>query len=262
MEILDLLKSFGFTSYESSAYLALLSKHPSNGSQVSRVSGVARSRIYDVLRGLLKRGLVFEVEVGKYVPLPFEELQKQLRTQFETNLNSLEEQLSKQFQDTSHEFIFTLQGYENVIARACEIIDKAQKELYLRMFPNSWKRLRESIQNALSRGVGIRLICMGEMPKICDLQITHPENQNLIKKLGGESLDIVSDKTETLVGIFVSNQIDNSPFIWSQNRWFVVANRDSLRHDYYHYFLDKIYEQGENMSNHDKQIYEFIKIDD
>ena len=262
MDMLDLLKSFGFTSYESLAYLSLLTQHPVNGSQLSRVSGVARSRVYDVLRGLLKRGLVFEVEQGKYVPLPFEELKKQLRSQCEANLNSLEEQLSSRFQDTAYEFIYTLQGYDNVIARAREIINKAQKELYLRMFPNTWERLRPAIQNALNRGVSIRLICMGEMPQVCDMQVTHPDIADLGRKLGGESLDVVADKKETLMGIFLSNEADSSPFIWSRNRWFVVANRDSLRHDFYHYFLNKIVEQGEEMSARDKKIYEFIKIDD
>ena len=161
MDTLDLLKSFGFTAYESQAYLSLLNQHPINGSQLSLVSGVARSRIYDVLRGLAKRGLVFEVEKGKYVPLPFEELKKQLRSQCEANLNSLEEQLSVQFQNTAYEFIYTLQGCENIFARAVEVIVKARKELYLRMFPGSWERLRPAIEKALARGVSIRLICMG-----------------------------------------------------------------------------------------------------
>ena len=94
------------------------------------------------------------------------------------------------------------------------------------------------------------------------MQVTHPDSKHLSDKLGGESLDIVADKRETLMGIFLTGQADESPFIWSRNGWFVVANRDSLRHDFYHYFLDKIVEQGKEMTGRDKKIYEFIKIDD
>jgi sugar-specific transcriptional regulator TrmB len=69
MDIAALLRDFAFSKYESACYLALLNQHPANGSQVSKISGIARSRIYDVLRALAKKGLVFEVDKGRYVPL-------------------------------------------------------------------------------------------------------------------------------------------------------------------------------------------------
>ena len=91
MDIAAILQDFAFSKYESSCYLTLLAKHPSNGSQLSTLSGIARSRIYDVLRGLAKKKLVFEIEKGLYVPLPFEELKKRLRGQFDSNLKILDE---------------------------------------------------------------------------------------------------------------------------------------------------------------------------
>jgi sugar-specific transcriptional regulator TrmB len=48
MDVAAILRDFAFSKYESSCYLALLAKHPANGSQFSRLSGIARSRIYDV----------------------------------------------------------------------------------------------------------------------------------------------------------------------------------------------------------------------
>ena len=90
MDITSLLTDFAFSKYESSCYLALLSQHPCNGSQLSKLSGIARSRIYDVLRSLARKGVVFEIEKGLFVPLPFEELKKRLQNQFESNLTLLE----------------------------------------------------------------------------------------------------------------------------------------------------------------------------
>jgi sugar-specific transcriptional regulator TrmB len=86
MDVAALLRDFAFSKYESSCYLALLAKHPANGSKLSKLSGIARSRIYDVLRNLANKKVVFEIEKGLYVPLPFEELKKRLRSQFESNL--------------------------------------------------------------------------------------------------------------------------------------------------------------------------------
>jgi hypothetical protein len=143
-----------------------------------------------------------------------------------------------------------------------DIIQSARVELYLRLFPNTYKQLEKGLEEAKLRGVGIRLVTMGSMPLTHTYQVIHPFCTELIEKIGGESIDIIADKSEALVGIFETGKIDTSPIIWTRNRWFVTANRDSLRHDFYHYFLDKLYERNEPLSDREKEIYEFIKRDD
>jgi len=262
MDIASILRDFAFSKYESSCYLALLAKHPSNGSQLSMLSGIARSRIYDVLRGLAKKKLVFEIEKGLYVPLPFEELKKRLRGQFESNLKILDDQLDAMVEQSGFEYLFTLNGVDEVTAKAMDIINSAQQELYLRLFPETWGRLRKQIERAVHRGVVVRFIAMGPMDFVYDIQVFHPDVDHIKNKLGGESIDIIADKAEAIAGIFETDNMNRSPFIWTRNHWFVIANRDSLRHDFYHYFLDKLYERGESLSTRDKQIYAFIKADD
>ena len=262
MDLTAILSDFAFSKYESSCYLSLLARHPANGSQLSKMSGIARSRIYDVLRSLANKKLVFEIETGMYVPLPFEELKKRLRGRFEANLKILDEELDSMVQQTQFEYLYTLNGMEEVIAKAGDIINSAATELYLRLFPESWRRLRRHIDKAIQRGVVVRFVSMGPMDLVYDIQVLHPEIRHLKDKLGGESLDIISDNTEAIAGIFEIRNANQSPFIWTRNRWFVTANRDSLRHDFYHYFLDKIYEKGESLSARDKRIYAFIKADD
>lgn len=262
MDVTAILQDFAFSKYESTCYLTLLAHHPSNGSQLSKLSGIARSRIYDVLRGLVKKKVIFEIEKGLYVPLPFEELKKRLRSQFESNLEVLEEQLDTVIQQSSFEYLFTLHGTGEVLAKARDIVQGARKELYLRLFPATWKRLRPVIDRATDRGVSVRFVSMGPMERVCDIQVDHPGGEGLKGKLGGESVDIVADKSEALSGIFFSDRPEASSFIWTRNHWFVTANRDSLRHDFYHYFLDKLYERKEALSARDRRIYAFIKEDD
>jgi sugar-specific transcriptional regulator TrmB len=262
LDIASLLRDFAFSKYESACYLALVARHPSNGSQLSKLSGVARSRIYDVLRGLVKKGIVFEIEKGSYVPLPFEELKTRFRSQFESNLELLEKQLATVAQEADYEYLLTLKGRDTVLAKATDIIEAASTVLYLRLFPFSWKRLASTLHAAAKRGVGIRLIAMGAIPSTFDIQVSHPEVAGLFQKLGGETIDIIADRTEALVGMFEAEHPDQSQAIWTRNRWFVTANRDSLRHDFYHYFLDKLYEQGQTLSAHDQAIYDLIKNDD
>jgi hypothetical protein len=102
---------------------------------------------------------------------------------------------------------------------------------------------------------------MGPIPVKFEIQVVHPESDDLLKSIGGRSFDIIADKTEALVGIFELGQENQSPINWTRNRWFVIANRDSLRHDFYHYFLEKTYERGQTLSDEEKKIYAFIKAD-
>ena len=262
MDIATILRDFAFSKYESSCYLTLLAHHPSNGSQLSNLSGIARSRIYDVLRGLKKKGIVFEIERGKYVPLPFDELKKRLRSQFESNLTILEDKLQAISAEAEYEYLLTLKGYHAVLNKAVDMVKSARHELYLRLFPKTYNHLEIQLKKASTRGVGIRLVSMGEVPLAYDYQVVHPNTETLVDKIGGESIDIIADKSEALVGIFETDRIDTSPIIWTRNRWFVTANRDSLRHDFYHYFLSQLYDRKLNLTEREKAIYEFIKKDE
>ncbi len=262
MDTAALLRDFAFSQYESACYLALLGHHPSNGSQLSRLSGIARSRIYDVIRGLMRKGIVFEIEQGQYVPLPFEEFKKRLKSQFESNMALLEEKLEAIKAESDYEYLLTLTGYDAVVEKARDIVRSARQELYLRLFPNTWRRLARAVERVAAKGVGVRFVSMGGIPLTFEHQVIHPDSEDLSEKIGGESIDIIADKSEALVGIFESGQEDVSPVIWTRNRSFVTANRDSLRHDFYHYFLDKLYDRRESLSDREKRIYEFIKRDD
>ncbi len=261
MDNRSILMEFGFSKYETECYLALLARHPSNGSQLSKHSGVARSRIYDVLRNLAGKGLVFEVAPGQYVPLPPEELKKRLISHFQTNLSALEEQLAAAAMEGSQSYIMSLKGYRQALDKAVEIIHAARKELYVRLFPNTGKRLEKHLQQAAARGVGVRYIGMGAMKKTFEIQIIHPHSETIYDRIGGESIDIVADQQEALVGMFAKGREEQSAVIWSRNHWFVVGNRDSLQHDFYHYFLDKSYDCGQPLTLEEKKIYAFIKAD-
>ena len=256
------LKILGFSQYEIACYLTLAANHPINGSQLSRISGVARSRVYDVLRNLMRKDIVLEVGEGQYVPLPPTELYKRLRIDFENGLESLKSELENADKDAAYEFIWTVRGVEQVVAKAREMIAAAEKELYVRLFPESGRLLSDDLKKAEKRGVGIRYISMGSPPVHFDIQVTHPESKDLVHTIGGRSFDVIADKAEALVGIFETGNEERSAINWTRNRLFVIANRDSLRHDFYHYFLEKTYDRGEPLSEREQSVYAFIKADD
>ena len=71
-DFLNKLKDFGLNSYESKLWVALLSRGVSTAGELSDISNVPRSRAYDVLESLEKKGFVI-VKVGKpikYLAVP------------------------------------------------------------------------------------------------------------------------------------------------------------------------------------------------
>ncbi|MCP4720751.1 MAG: TrmB family transcriptional regulator, partial [Desulfobacteraceae bacterium] len=118
MESKSRLKDLGFSQYEAACYMALAGNHPINGSQLSKKSGIARSRIYDVLRSLISKGYVIEVNTGQYAPLPSDELIRRLKRGFDKNITAFEKEIAKASQKEDFEYVWTLTGYDNVMEKA------------------------------------------------------------------------------------------------------------------------------------------------
>ncbi len=262
MENVSNLKELGFTRYESACYMALISKHPVNGSELSKISGIARSRIYDVLRNMISKGYVIEIEASQYAPFPPDELVKKLNRSFIQKVKAFEKGVAGAKQESMYEYIWTLKGYENIMDKAKDMISNAKNEIYARLFSKASNYLEKYLKQADRRGIKIRYIAMGDVSVKFDVMVIHPEKDLLLEKIGGRSFDIITDKKESLAGVFEPGNEDNSPISWTRNKWFVTANRDSLRHDFYHCFLEKIYENKQELTDEEKRIYQIIKKDD
>src|SRR3989338_6675662 len=57
-ELLQRMKDFGLNSYESKLWAALLSRGVSTAGELSDISNVPRSRAYDVLESIEKKGFI------------------------------------------------------------------------------------------------------------------------------------------------------------------------------------------------------------
>jgi len=71
-ESMNKIKDFGLNSYESKLWVALLSRGVSTAGELSDISNVPRSRTYDVLESLEKKGFIV-MKLGKpirYMALP------------------------------------------------------------------------------------------------------------------------------------------------------------------------------------------------
>ncbi len=253
--------NLGLSDYAITAYLTLVKHHPVNGSQLSRLAGIPRARIYDLLRKLKQRGMVTELRQGMFLPLPPKELIRQLRRQYEADIRAFEQMLNAIEDVPDYDFVYTLSGYANVMAKAREMINAARQEIYIRQFPAEGKKLDRSLQQAEHRGVEVKYIAMRPSPPVCRHQVVHPDSESMEITLGGRSFDLIVDRREFLGGLFQTDREDRSAIHWGKNKWFVTAGRDSLRHDFFHYFLHKLQQRKQPLSEHEKRLYDLIDKD-
>ncbi|NQU98383.1 TrmB family transcriptional regulator [Candidatus Woesearchaeota archaeon] len=95
-EFLKKIKDFGLNTYEAKIWTALLSRGVSTAGELSDIANVPRSRSYDVLESLEKKGFII-MKIGKpikYLVIPpnevLERVKKRIKEDVNHQINSLE----------------------------------------------------------------------------------------------------------------------------------------------------------------------------
>lgn len=185
-EFLTKLKDFGLNSYEAAIWTALLSRGVSTAGELSDIANVPRSRSYDILESLEKKGFII-MKVGKpikYLAVPPEEViervKKRIRGDAERQAGVLEEvrqsevlsELTRlhnngvEMVDPS-EITTSLKGRENIHSQIETLIKGAQNEVVIVTSPEGAERkfqaLQRHIKKASQRGVTFRFGIAGKV---------------------------------------------------------------------------------------------------
>ncbi len=215
----------GLNMYETQIWLALLSHGIATAGELAEASGVPRSRAYDILNSLSKKGLVVVKESGrpiKYMAVPLEQALKNLekyyeaeavkaKQEFENLRNSeffkkLREQYSqaKQFVDST-DLVGLIREKLGIYSHLVGRLASAKKELRIFAMPEDVKELEKHyldvIKNAKAKGVSIKLIVpegteVGELGKYCEVKTTAVPIPRAIVLDGKEAMVMVADPSE------------------------------------------------------------------
>lgn len=181
----------GLTDYESKVYLSLASLISANAFEISDASGVPRSRTYDVLKSLYKKGFV-DLTRGKpikYNVVPPQDVFEKSRKTIKEQLDEAESEVTTIYENQIPQFqapIWLIYGSEKIVKKEIEIISRAKDSLHLAaglMFHDEIPNLYESLQKALKRGVQTRIIS-------APYSITDKENIDISTKLSGLDCEI------------------------------------------------------------------------
>ena len=239
------LEQVGFSVYEARVYLGLLQKNPSTGYQLSKLSGVPRSRIYETLERLVTKGyaVALDTEPAQYSPLSAYELVAQLQEQFDGALSKLEAELKKIATPPATENMWNLRGREDILRRVRRMIAQAEESVYLVGWDTTIQELQPELEAADGRGIRIVLISCGESTFKVGKHYRHAFESELVQQCD-TSLNVVVDGMEALVG--ETEPAETCQAAWSHSPALVHITEEYIRHEVY---LHKIIERfGPNLS--------------
>lgn len=150
-EILEDLNKLNFTRLEAQIYLTLMEEGELSGYQIAKKIGVARSSVYPALEGMLNKGyvLLLPEETQIYRAQNPSALISRLKSEFLSSADSAEKQLQNLYQEKCEEKFTNIKGFDNVVAKAKELMLSAKKEIYmntdfdLHLFDSEWKILKQ-----------------------------------------------------------------------------------------------------------------------
>lgn len=135
---IETLKGIGLTMYEAEAYVTLISLISSTAAEIAEKSGIPRSKIYDVLKGLSKKNYI-EVEDGRpqtyHVKSPVEVLSRE-KDRLEAEIDDTITRLTYIYENGMSQVqapIWRIYGVEKIISQEVEIINRAKTSINMRI---------------------------------------------------------------------------------------------------------------------------------
>ena len=137
-ENMKTLKGMGLTMYEAEAYVTINSLISSNATEIAEKSGIPRSKIYDVLKNLVKKDFI-EVEDGRpltyNVKSPVEVLSRE-KEKIDSQIDDTITRLTYVYENGMSQVqapIWRIYGVEKIISQEIEIIKRAKNSINMRI---------------------------------------------------------------------------------------------------------------------------------
>lgn len=215
------MMELGFTQYEARAYISLLQNYPATRYEISKRSGVPRSAIYDVINRLEKFGAVNAIssKPEKYAPLPPEQFIELLENRYKSKIRDFFESISDIQVDLEMENLWNISGYQNMILKAREMINKARDEIYLSAWNREVEELATELRKAERRGVKVVVFSFTKIPNIGKV-FSYELSESELEKVWDHKIILVRDREELLMG--EANRHYPRKVAWTHNKAIVM----------------------------------------
>lgn len=159
-EAVEALTELGLTEYEARCFVALSQLSEGTAQEISKVSEVPQSRVYDIADSLHQRGIVDvqESEPRRYFALPVEYAIERLRQEYNEHLQTANKRLQTlETRTIETDAVWEIADRKGVLIRMLMHIDDAEEEIYLLITTEDLleQELLEALGDANERGVTI-----------------------------------------------------------------------------------------------------------
>ena len=137
-----------------------------NGYEASKLSGVSRSLVYDVLERLVNKGFVFKCNgyTNIYKALDYDKLIEKINRTNQNNLLIAKEKLKDcSGKEKESEFIFNIKGFDNFISKAKSLILEAKKEISLSLWKNEFNLIKDELTEAVKNGIKVYIFSFEDL---------------------------------------------------------------------------------------------------
>ncbi len=228
-KIINDLIEFGLSEYEAKVYLTLTTRGPLTASEISKLTKIPYSKIYETIKKLKLRTIIevsSENNHKKFKVLEPMHLMKRIIKEKEDYLNNLKNKTKKILEQIKkqkvpyrvEEGIWISEGKKEFLKRISLMLKKASKYAY--GITKDFSRLSvldDEIINAIRRGVKVKVLGIEKLDYLNLERAKWYVSQDVevrIAQLGIQPRICLIDDKE--VCIRIDNQ-DNSEFIWSNN---------------------------------------------
>lgn len=160
-EAIELLEELGLTEYEARCFVALSRVETASAKEISDLSEVPRSRVYDVVERLHRRGLVDvqQSDPREFRALPPEKALQVLRDHHDRTLSEVGDALEdlERSDDLEESGAWAISDHEHVTDRIETLLGQADDEAYLLVTDESAmeRDVRSALAAASDRGVDV-----------------------------------------------------------------------------------------------------------
>ena len=137
-EAIEVLQQLGLKEYEARCFVGLSRLHTGTAKQLSEMTEVPRTRVYDAIRVLEAQGLV-EIQHSspqQFRAVPLDEATETLRDQYEDRVERLHDALDtveivEEDDETSVQQVWAMSGRDAIENRTNQLIEDASEEIVL-----------------------------------------------------------------------------------------------------------------------------------
>lgn len=198
-----LLQQLGFSEYEARAYVALLQRSPLNGYELSKAAGLPRANVYAVLQKLEERRAVLRQESPagvRYAPVDPRELTGRMAQQFQRAVDAAQHELGDLYTPPEPGYLWNIQGYAALLDHARALINGAQSQLALAIWPPEARGLADAVEQAERRGVAITTLCLKACAEVCGGCRGQLHRYSVAPEQSASWLIVIADEVELLAG--------------------------------------------------------------